>query len=97
MVTVGLAGASSNQDVNWLYMTAVAVFIMILIAGALMISSCMNSNVSQRIKFIGMMRCIGDSKKQVMRYVRLEALNWCKTAIPIGLGLGMLVFPILRQ
>lgn len=89
-VTVGLAGASSNQDVNWLYMAAVAVFIMILIAGVLMISSCMNSNVSQRTKFFGMMRCVGASKKQVMRFVRLEALNWCKTAIPVGLGLGML-------
>lgn len=89
-VTVGLAGASSNQDVNWLYMAAVAVFIMILIAGVLMISSCMNSNVSQRTKFFGIMRCVGASKKQVMRFVRLEALNWCKTAIPVGLGLGML-------
>lgn len=89
-VTMGLSGASSNQSVNWIYMTAIAVFIMILIAGALMISSCLNSNVSQRTKFFGMMRCIGANKKQVMRFVRLEALNWCKTAIPIGLGLGML-------
>ena len=29
------------------------------------------------------------SKQQTIRFVRLEALNWCKTAIPIGLVLGV--------
>lgn len=53
-----------------------------------MIASCMNSNVAQRTKFFGMMRCIGASKQQIVRFVRLEALNWCKTAIPIGCALG---------
>lgn len=95
MITVGMSGASSRQDINGLYVTAAVVFVMILIAGVLMISSCMNSNVSQRIKFFGMMRCIGASKKQVMRFVHLEALNWCKTAIPVGLGLGILFTYIL--
>lgn len=28
------------------------------------------------------------SKQQVVRFVRLEALNWCKTAVPIGVLLG---------
>ena len=36
-----------------------------------------------------MMRCIGASKKQIIRFVRLEALNWCKTAVPIGCILGI--------
>ena len=35
-----------------------------------------------------MMRCIGMSKKQVIHFVELEALNWCKTAIPSGIILG---------
>lgn len=38
-----------------------------------------------------MLRCIGASKSQIIRFVRLEALNWCKTAAPIGLVLGVLV------
>lgn len=29
--------------------------------------------------------------RQARHYVRLEALNWCKTAIPMGLALGMIV------
>lgn len=42
-----------------------------------------------------MMRCIGASKKQILHFVRLEALNWCKTAIPIGCVLGTVVCWIL--
>ena len=53
-----------------------------------MISGSMNSNVAQRTKFFGMMRCIGASRQKIIRYVRLEALNWCKTAVPIGLIIG---------
>ena len=44
--------------------------------------------MAQRTKFFGMMRCIGASRRQIIRYVRLEALNWCKTAVPVGLLLG---------
>lgn len=88
-ITMGMSGASSNQTINWFYGLAAAVFLMVLVAGVLMISSCMNSTVSQRIKFFGMMRCIGASRKQVMRFVRLEALNWCKSAIPVGIGISI--------
>lgn len=56
-----------------------------------MISSSLNSTVAQRIKFFGMMRCIGMSKKQIIHFVTLEALNWCKTAIPVGVILGIIV------
>lgn len=66
-------------------------FLLILIAGVLMISSSINSSVAQRTKFFGMMRCIGMSRQQIIRFVRLEALNWCKTAVPIGLALGIVV------
>ncbi|MDO4275676.1 MAG: FtsX-like permease family protein [Eubacteriales bacterium] len=72
-----------------LFLIAAALFIMILIAGVLMISSSLNSNVAQRTKFFGTMRCIGMSKEQIILFVRLEALNWCKTAVPIGLVLGI--------
>lgn len=74
-----------------LYSTAAVLFVLILIAGVLMISSSINSNVAQRTKFFGMMRCIGMSKQQIIRFVKLEALNWCKTAVPIGIILGIVV------
>lgn len=86
-----LQGMSSNPTVQTLYLAAALLFVMILIAGVLMISSSINSNVAQRTKFFGMMSCIGMSKKQIKRFVRLEALNWCKTAVPIGVILGIII------
>lgn len=88
---MGLAGQSSNQSINGIYEIAAAVFVLVLLAGALMISGSMNSNVAQRTKFFGMMRCIGASRQQIIRFVRLEALNWCKTAVPVGMILGTVI------
>lgn len=88
---LGLMGASSNQSVRSIYPMAVLCFLLILAAGVLMISSCMNSNVAQQKSFFGMLRCIGASRQQIIRFVRLEALNWCKTAIPAGCALGVLL------
>ena len=71
-----------------LILIAGGLFILILLAGVLMISGSINSTVAQRTKFFGVMRCIGMSRRQLKRFVRLEALNWCKTAVPIGVVLG---------
>lgn len=71
-----------------LFLIAGALFVLILIAGVLMISGSINSTVAQRTKFFAVMRCIGMSHKQLARFVKMEALNWCKTAIPIGVVLG---------
>lgn len=90
-------GSQALQDLSrsvaaqTLYSTAAVLFVLILIAGVLMISSSINSNVAQRTKFFGMMRCIGMSRQQIIRFVKLEALNWCKTAVPIGVILGIAV------
>lgn len=92
---LSLLGASSNKSINGLYPLAAVCFVIILIAAVFMISGCMNSNVAQRTKFFGMLRCLGASKQQIVRFVRLEALNWCKTAIPIGCALGTLTCWIL--
>lgn len=88
---MGMAGKSSNKSVQNVYSLAVMLFILVLIAGVLMISGSMNSSVAQRTKFFGMMRCIGASRRQIIRFVRLEALNWCKTAVPAGLIFGIAV------
>lgn len=79
----------ASQSAQSVFPIAIALFVFVLIAGILMIAGSLNSSVAQKTKFFGMLRCIGMSKKQVIRYVRLEALNQCKTAIPAGLVLGM--------
>ena len=88
---LGFLGASSSETFNWLYPLVAVCLVIILAAGVLMVSGCMNSNVAQRTKFFGMMRCIGASQQQILRFVRFEALNWCKTAIPIGCVLGTVI------
>lgn len=88
---MAMAGKSSSNSVKSVYGIAGFLFVLVLIAGGLMISGSMNSNVAQRTRFFGMMRCIGASRSQVIRYVRLEALNWCKKAVPIGLVAGTVI------
>lgn len=68
---------------------AILLVILILLAGVFMIAGSINSNVVQRTKFFGMMRCIGMSKSQVRHFVKLEALNWCLVSIPIGIVSGI--------
>lgn len=89
--TMGLSGQSRNKSIQTIYGIAALLFVMVLLAGVLMISGSLNSNISQRTKFFGMMRCIGASRRQIIRFVRLEALNWCRTAVPVGVISGTLV------
>ena len=88
---MGVSGQSSSSSMQTIYGIAAVLFVLVLLAGVLMISGSLNSNVAQRTKFFGMMRCIGASRQQIIRFVRLEALNWCKTAVPIGLILGTII------
>lgn len=81
-----IAGSQMGQA---LLGPAAAAFVLILLAGVLMISSSISSSVAQRTKFFGMMRCIGMSRQQIIRFVRLEALNWCRIGVPVGLALGI--------
>lgn len=42
-----------------------------------------------------MLRCLGATKKQIMRFVRYEGIYWCKAAIPLGLVSSVFVIWIL--
>lgn len=88
---MGISGHSSNRSIESFYVIAAILFVLVMLAGVLMISGSLNSNVAQRTKFFGMMRCIGASRQQIIRFVRLEALSWCKTAVPVGLILGTII------
>lgn len=82
---------SNDSYMMQLYVTAGVLAVLVTIAGILMVTSSLNSNISQRIEFFGMMRCLGASSTQIKKFVRREALSWCKTAIPIGTGSSILV------
>ena len=85
---MGSAGQSNSTAFRTVYGMAGVLFVLVLLAGVLMISGTMNSNIAQRTRFFGVMRCLGMSKQQVVHFVRMEALNWCRIAVPIGLVLG---------
>lgn len=92
---LGLLGQSSSAFMMQVYGAAAVLFILVLCAGILMITSSLNSNVAQRTEFFGLMRCVGATPKQVMRLVRKEALHWCRLAIPAGVLIGTVVVWIL--
>lgn len=88
-------GQSDDDFVIQLYGCAVVLFFLVLTASVLMITSSLNSNVARRIEFFGMLRCVGATKRQIMRFVRREGLRWCKYAIPAGLAGGVVTVWIL--
>ena len=92
---LALSGQSRNVFIMQIYATAAVLFVLVLIAGIMMIAGSLNSNVSQRTEFFGLMRCTGATAGQVMRLVYKEALRWCRTAIPVGIGAGVVVIWIL--
>lgn len=78
-----------------LYTAAGVLAVLVMVAGILMISSSLNSNVAQRIRFFGMLRCLGSTRRQVVKFVRREALLWCRTAIPLGVAGSILIVWLL--
>lgn len=82
---------SGDPYMMQLYLVAAVLAVLVVIAGIFMITASMNSNVAQRTEFFGLMRCLGATGKQVARFVRREALSWCKTAIPAGVFAGTVV------
>lgn len=73
------------------YFVAAVLAVLVMLAGIFMITASMNSNIARRTEFFGMMRCLGATGKQVVRFVRREALSWCRTAIPVGAAAGIAV------
>lgn len=82
---------SNDSYMLQLYLTAAVLAFLVMVAGILMITSSLNSNISQRIEFFGLMRCLGATSKQIRRFVIREALCWCKTAVFLGLTASILV------
>lgn len=80
-----------ETGVNQIYQVAFILSIIVMLTCILMISSSLNSNIAERTEFFGMLRCLGATKRQIMRFVRLEGLYWCKTAIPIGIIFSIVI------
>lgn len=86
---------AGKTGVDQIYQVAFILSVIVMLTCILMISSSLNSNVAERTEFFGMLRCLGATKRQIMRFVRLEGIYWCRTAIPIGIILSILIVWIL--
>jgi len=82
---------SKDAAMLQLYGTALVLALLVMAASVLMITSSLRSNISQRTEFFGMLRCLGATRQQIIRFVRREALYWCRRAILLGALLSILV------
>lgn len=105
-------GTELDYGVNWAYMSsrveaaepltvivlsgAVAI---ILLTGYLIIYNIFQISVVSDIRFYGLLKTIGTTRKQIRRLVRRQALMLSAIGIPIGLvigyGIGRLVLPFM--
>lgn len=74
-----------------LYIVAVFLVLLVLIAGTVMIAASFNTNVLERVHFYGLLRCLGASKKQVQHFAILQGLRQSMKAVPIGLIAGQII------
>ena len=88
-------GQSDDPFFVGIYGTAAVLFLFVLTAAVLMITSSFQTSVTDRIRFFGMLRCLGATRKQVKRFVIKEGMRYCRKAIPAGLAVGVLVIWML--
>ena len=88
---LSMLGQLPGSNMSQIYTMAFLLSLVVMGTCVMMISSSLNSNVSQRMEFFGLLRCLGATRRQVLRFVRREALQWCITAMPIGIGLSIVV------
>ena len=91
VMLLALMGQSDDTTVLEIYITAIVLFILVSMAGIFMIASSFNMSILERTQFFGMLRCLGATKKQIKRYIRVEGLQYCIKAIPIGVVLGCIL------
>lgn len=70
--TYGSWQFTGNSDASQIYAVALFLALLVMAAAVLMISGSLNGNVLQRTEFFGMLRSLGATRRQILRYVRLE-------------------------
>lgn len=84
-------GQGASNTVMNLYATGAVLFLIVLIAGVMMIYNTFNISVMERVRQFGLLRCIGASPSQIKKLVRREGVQITLRAVPIGILAGMLL------
>lgn len=88
---LAVSGQGGSEAIMGLYATGFVLFIIVLVAGVVMIYNIFNISVMDRVRQFGLLRCIGASAVQIRKLVRREGLRITLMAIPAGVLAGMLI------
>ena len=90
-VNWGYAGAqlAANADLEMI-VGMIMMLALIILTGYLIIYNVFLISVNGDIRFYGLLKTIGTTKKQIRRIVRRQALFLCVMGIPVGIVLGFL-------
>ncbi len=88
---LAVLGQSEHQAAKGFYTIGSILFLIVLLAGVVMIYNTFNISVMERVRHFGFLRCIGASQSQIRKLVRQEGLAITLKAIPIGVIGGLLM------
>lgn len=103
----GLNTKKINTGVNWAYTSVnieedtgslvgvIGFLTIIMLAGYLIIYNVFYISIVKDIKFYGLLKTIGTTKKQINKIIIKQALKMCTIGIPIGIALGYFIGAIL--
>ncbi|MBP5453086.1 MAG: ABC transporter permease [Lachnospiraceae bacterium] len=95
-----LSDASSNLNLDTV-LPVLAFALLVVFTGYLIIYNVFQISVASDIRFYGLLKTIGTTKKQLKRIIRNQALLLCVVAVPIGLllgyGLGAVLTPAVLK
>ncbi|MCR8746864.1 ABC transporter permease [Romboutsia lituseburensis] len=107
LIESGLNTKKINNGVNWAYTSvnleenrgavfgAIGFLAIIMFAGYLIIYNVFYISIVKDIKFYGLLKTIGTTKKQINKIIIKQALKMCTIGIPIGVALGYFIGAIL--
>ncbi|MGE5528267.1 MAG: ABC transporter permease [Patescibacteria group bacterium] len=88
---LAVIGQSDYKAAVGLYYVGAILFLIVLVAGVVMIYNTFNISVLERVRQFGLLRCVGASKAQIGKLVRREGLILAARALPLGVPLGVAV------
>ncbi len=86
---LAVIGQSDHKAAIGIYQTGAILFLIVLVAGVVMIYNTFNISVMERIRQFGLLRCVGASKAQIRKLVKREGTILLVWALPFGVLLGM--------
>ncbi|MCR5476420.1 MAG: ABC transporter permease [Lachnospiraceae bacterium] len=95
-VNPGYTGSSlGGEELLEMALPLGAFLLLVIFTGYLIIYNVFQISVVSDIRFYGLLKTIGTTRKQIRRLVRLQALALCLVGIPAGLLLGYLLGTVL--